>query len=272
MSQVENSPHDAVAFMCIGDMLYGNTSDDLSVRLNSVMEFRKLAKEPDNFWIELIDNIMVKSPRVLVMGVPSIELQKQMRKEEEDRIEKQKKELGVDGLKNKQRELYEAMEANEEEAPESVLSSVPIPSASSIKFHPVTTYRTNDAAQPESLNLDQLPVFCQFDQINSNFVYLTNIIDTSNIPNNLKLYLPLFLELALESPVLEGDIEVPYEEVVAKLAEDTIATSFGLGLGGGRFIPGMFAQSVTLFIQVSVFKCSCFQSRFKIIHIFWFCS
>ena len=63
-SKVENSHHDAVAFMVIGDLLYGNNSDDLKVRLNSVQEFEKLAKEPDNFWIELIDSIMLKSSSI----------------------------------------------------------------------------------------------------------------------------------------------------------------------------------------------------------------
>jgi len=254
MSQVENSPHDAVAFMVIGDILYGNNSDDLRVRLNSVQEFEKLAKEPDNFWIELIDTIMLKSSRVVTMGVPSIELQKQMRKDEEERIQKQKNYLGDDGLKLKQKDLDEAMEKNEEEAPEDVISAVPIPSAASIKFHPMTSYMTNDAAQKENFDLNKMPVFFKFDQVNSNFVYLTTIIDTNSIPQKLKLYLPLFLELILESPILEGDVEVPYEEVVAKLAEDTIISTFGLGMGGGRFLPGAFAQSATFFIQAEPSK------------------
>jgi len=254
MSQVENSPHDAVAFMVIGDLLYGNNSDDLKVRLNSVQEFEKLAKEPDNFWIELIDSIMLKSSRVVVMGVPSIELQQQMRKDEEERIQKQKDDLGDEGLKQKQKDVDEAMEKNEEEAPEEVISAVPIPSAASIKFHPMTSYMTNDAAQMENFDLNKMPVFFKFDQVNSNFVYLTTIIDTNSIPQKLKLYLPLFLELILESPILEGDVEIPYEEVVAKLAEDTIISTTGLGMGGGRFLPGAFAQSATFFIQAEPSK------------------
>ena len=79
MSQIENSPHDAVAFMVIGDMLYGNTTEDLRVRLNSVQEFEKMKEEPESFWLELIDNILVKGNRILVMGVPSIKLQEDMR-------------------------------------------------------------------------------------------------------------------------------------------------------------------------------------------------
>ena len=79
MSEIENSPHDAVAFIAIGDMLYGNSTEDLRVRLNSVQEFVKMKKEPDQFWLDLIDSILVKGPRILVMGVPSIKLQEDMR-------------------------------------------------------------------------------------------------------------------------------------------------------------------------------------------------
>ena len=249
MSQVENQPHDAVAFMLIGDMLYGNNSEDLRIRLNSVEEFEKLKNEADSFWIKLLDEMLVKSPRIVVMGVPSIELQENMRKQEEERIEKQKDELGEEGLKNKQKDLDQAMMKNEEPAPDDVLSSVPIPSASSIKFHPVTSFRTQDEKQPDQFNLNTMPVFFQFDQINSNFVYLSTIIDTSSVPLKLKPYIPLLLEMSLESPVLEGETEIPYEEVVARLAEETISHSFSIGVGGGRFMPGAYSESVMLFMQ-----------------------
>ena len=79
MSQMENSPHDAVAFIAIGDMLYGNSTEDLRVRLNSVEEFDKMKQESNQFWLELIDSILLKGPRILVMGVPSIKLQEDMR-------------------------------------------------------------------------------------------------------------------------------------------------------------------------------------------------
>merc|ERR1719462_569193 len=90
-SQVENSPHDAVAFM------------------------------------------------VIVNGRPSIKLQEEMKSEEEGRVKKQKETLGQEGLQKKQDELDAAMAANEVEAPDDVLTSVPIPSSSSILFHKVTS-------------------------------------------------------------------------------------------------------------------------------------
>ena len=157
-------------------------------------------------------------------------------------------------MKKKGEILDNAMEKNEEEAPEEMLSSVPIPDGSSIKFHPVTSYKTEDSHQLDHFDLKKMPVNFQFDQISSNFVYLTAVIDTSVVPLNLKPYIPLFLEMVLESPVLEGETEIPYEEVVAKLSEDTVEHCFSLGIGGRRFMPGAFSQSAVLAIQAEPAK------------------
>lgn len=62
------------------------------------------------------------------------------------------------------------------------------------------------------------------------------------------------MELILESPLIIDGVETPYEEVVAKLSEDCLESSAGLGVGGGRFLPGFFAQSAVLFLQVEPAK------------------
>jgi len=74
-------------------------------------------------------------------------------------------------------------------------------------------------------------------------------LDTSEVPLHLKPYLPLLLEMILESPILDGEEEIPYEDVVAKLADDCLESSFSVGLGGSRFLPGSFAQSAILYLQ-----------------------
>jgi len=249
MSQLENSPHDAVAFMAIGDMLYGNTQEDLNIRLNSGAEFRKMHEEPESFWINIIGDMLIGSPKIVVKGVPSVELQKSMRTEEEVRIKDQRESLGEEGLLKKQSELDRAMELNEVEAPNEVLQSVPIPSATSVKFHPVKSFTTESEIQMENFDLKKMPIYFQFDQIGSNFVYLFTVLDTTDIPQNLKPYLPLVTELLLESPLLDGSNEIPYEKVVAQLSEDCLESSFSLGVAGHRFLPGSFAQSAVLFLQ-----------------------
>ena len=249
-SQMENSPHDAVAFMVIGDLLYGHSVEDLDVRLNSADQFRKMVEEPDTFWLKLIEDMMLKAPCVVVKGLPSKKLQEQMREQEEDRIKRQKEELGEQGLAKKQEDLDASMASNEVEAPDSLLTSVPIPSSDSILFHPVTSVSTASEKQMENFDLKKMPVFFQFDQISSNFVYIFTVLDTQPVPAALKPYLPLLLELLLESPLSIDGVETPYETVVAQLSEDCLASSFSLGISGGRFLPGAFAQGAVLGLQV----------------------
>jgi len=251
MSSLENQPHDAIAFMAIGDILYGHSVDDLNKRLNSVEEYKRMLGEPDTFWIKMLDEMLLKGPRTVAKGIPSKKLHEEMTAEEEQRVKEQKETLGEEGLKNKTDLLENAMEKNDLEPPEELLRSVPIPSAASIQFHPVTSYNSNSEIQPQGFDLKKLPVYFQLDQVATNFVYLYAVINTESVPQKMKPYLPLFLELLLESPVVEDGVETPYEDVVAKLAEDTLAATSSLGVSGGsRFMPGAYAQSAVLFLQV----------------------
>ena len=248
-SQVENSPHDAIAFMVIGDLLYGHTKEDLDIRLNGADQFRKMVDEPNSFWLKMIDSMLVKGPSVVVKGLPSKKLQEEMKVQEEARVKEQKEKLGEEGLKKKQEELDAAMEMNEREAPDEVLTSVPIPSSDSITFHKIASTTTASDHQLDNFNLKQMPVYFQLDEISTNFVYLFTVLDTESVPQQLKPYLPLLLELLLESPVVEGGVETPYEQVVAQLSEDCLSSSASLGVSGGRFLPGAFGQAAVLFLQ-----------------------
>ena len=57
-------------------------------RFNSVDSYRKLAQEKEEFWKSLLHDIQ-KKHKVVVQGVPSVKLQKEMADEEKKRISKQ---------------------------------------------------------------------------------------------------------------------------------------------------------------------------------------
>ena len=59
ISQVENSPHDSVAGMVIGDALYGNTDQDFELRLNSVAMYEELKSKPSSYWLEIMRQYMI---------------------------------------------------------------------------------------------------------------------------------------------------------------------------------------------------------------------
>ena len=255
ISQIENAPHDSVASMVIGDVLYGTSDNDFDARLNSVSVYRDMQARESNFWIDLLQKYFVDKPRVLVQGKPLKQLEADMKAAEKKRIAEQVEKLGEAGLKEKAEILEKAMEKNDEEAPEEVLSAVPIPSADSISLHSVQSYISNDSSKPcPHFDINQMPMFTKFNQINSQFVYFHVVINTSGIKSDLKMYLPLLLEIIGEAAVVDNDgNEISYENVVAQLEKDFVAKTFSIGLSGGRFKPGAFPSAAVMYFQVLFF-------------------
>lgn len=113
LSNLENMPHQAIAFMLIGDALYGHNTKDLKQRLNSIEDLKMLAKEPATYWINLLKKYIIDAPMVIINAVPSIAKQKELENLEKNRIADRIKELGKDGLEKKEQEHLEAVAKNE---------------------------------------------------------------------------------------------------------------------------------------------------------------
>lgn len=252
LSNLENNPHQTVAFMIIGHMLYGRSKEDLEQRLNPVIDLEKMESEPKGFWIALINKYFVEGNVISICGIPSIEEQHKMAEEEKQRIEAQIAKLTAAGLKQKGTELEEAIAFNEKPPPTSMLTSVPIPSTESINFHEIVR---SSSLQCGDMDLSSTPVLTYFDHVNTNFVYMFVLMDTSKVPLELRLYLPLLLEAFFESPVKRGNTVVPYEDIVSELESDTVATRNHIGLGNsGRFSCGPYSHTVSIMLQVEEAK------------------
>ncbi len=122
----------------------------LDTRLNQINSFRKLNDEPQEFWVQMVNNWLVNGKSVTVsttlrldnqtiakghwlrdrgtmlfvgllklsfifqiVGEPSTQLMKEMGDEEKARVAEQVKQLGDAGLKNKGEILQKATEENE---------------------------------------------------------------------------------------------------------------------------------------------------------------
>ena len=93
---------------------------------------------------------------------------------------------GEEGLAKKKEELEAAIERNEEEPPDALLESVPIPSVDSIQFHPIQQFRNfgpTSGERPRLLEFDvaAIPTPIQFDQINSSFVMLSSYVNVEGM-------------------------------------------------------------------------------------------
>ncbi|XP_015753164.1 PREDICTED: uncharacterized protein C3H1.02c-like [Acropora digitifera] len=83
---------------------------------------------------------------------------------------------------------------------------------------------------------------------------LSVLLDTVVVPEGLKPYLCLYLEVLFESPILRDGVLVPYDQVVAQLAGDTLDKVSSLGLKGKRFMPEEFSQLACVSLKLEVEK------------------
>ena len=141
LSNLENSPHESIAFLAIGEFLYGQEPKDLDVRFDAISAYKELFSKSEDYWIKLMnDTLLHGSNRIVIRGIPSVQTKTEMADEEKLRIEKQKEKYGVEGLKKLEEIVEQSIEKNEREIPQEILKSVPIPSVDHISFHPIEPF------------------------------------------------------------------------------------------------------------------------------------
>lgn len=107
-----------------------------------------------------------------LQGIPSVEEKEKLATDEKERVAVQIAELGEHGLKQKEKELEDAITYNERPPPESMITSVPIPGLDSIKFHDIIRHRT-DSDERHYVDLSQTNVFTYFDHVKTEFVHVS---------------------------------------------------------------------------------------------------
>lgn len=132
-----------------------------------------MIQEPKSYWLNLLRTYLVDGKMISIQAVPKIEEQQRMAAEEKERLEKQIKDLGENGLEEKQKILEQAIEFNDRPAPDNMLTSVDIPSINSINFHTITRYSSSEPDNKQ-IDLSTTPVFTYFDHVKTEFVYVSN--------------------------------------------------------------------------------------------------
>lgn len=160
----------------------------LEQRLNPLVDLDRMLNESKDYWLNLLYRYLLDNKYVAIQCIPSVEEQVRMAAEERDRLQEQIGELGDVGLKMKQQILCDAIEYNERPPPDNMLTSVPIPSLDSIKFHDIVRYKT-DSCEKQHIDLSQTPVFTYFDHVKTNFVYVSRITDFVRFNHSLNSYI-----------------------------------------------------------------------------------
>ena len=209
-SDMENNPHMKVAFNLITIYLYGKRNSNsqeaalFKEKIGNILKrLNDLLEKDEHFWSSLVKSTLIEksNPPIIILTYPSKELASNISAMESNRINEQKIKLGNDGLKKCEKKLENANLMNNKICPPSVIESIPIPDFSKINFIPVVglrcelsgsiqTYKTKYGSQAvldsfkKHLNvkgfsmINYFPFSSQFDQINSEFVELSIVMNT----------------------------------------------------------------------------------------------
>ncbi|KAM0148866.1 hypothetical protein ACHAPG_009728 [Botrytis cinerea] len=216
----------------INDFLFGNRDGSTLKDLKSHAEFDTLDKWSEQQWKDFLKKWIVDAPHVSLLGTPSEEMSKRIKKEEEARVAERKEKLGPEGLKKLAEKLKAAVAKNDAEIPASLLQKFSVPGTDSIHFHKSTTARsglakklgapTNEIQKVIDSQASESQLFLQFEHVPTNFVHLSMHFGTSEIPLEHRPLLSLFIDNFFDTPILRDGKRVEFEQVVTELEHDTI--------------------------------------------------
>ncbi|XP_077292905.1 uncharacterized protein C05D11.1-like [Arctopsyche grandis] len=249
LSQIENNPHDALAFSCISDVLYDLTDEQFEEMLNKQNLYKKLVQEKEEFWKKLFTTYF-HTNFLSVIGSPSTDLMVQMFDDEAQRNVNHQETLGKEGLEKKSNELAEAMQYNERDPPKDIFNTIGKVDCDDLKHFTLDMW-TSDEGNCPHFPIQDLPFYARINHINSQFTYITLLMSTCGLNSDQRFYLPLLLELLYQSPYNCDGILQEHSTLIeeVEILTNDLAINIGVGKTSGRFCTGIFQQTVSLFVQ-----------------------
>lgn len=257
LAEMETSPEAKISRAVVTDFLYAPGNNDLAFdhRLNSVYTFHHFLSQNGEYWKDILQKCFLDATWITVVASPSQSLFEKLQGEMMERIEWR---LGTENVKYMKRwaqRLKTASRMLNRSPPLEYLNKYPLPSSDSIGL--ITVLRQDNPlwASDTVCNLF-------VDDINSNYAYLTIVMDTSELTIDQKKYMVLFAEGILQSPYIDNwDNFHTSKECEREINKDVISceTYFGLEWLGHRndrtrFSCGNFPHLLCLQIQIEVAK------------------
>ncbi|XP_050535489.1 uncharacterized protein C05D11.1-like isoform X4 [Daktulosphaira vitifoliae] len=244
---IQSNLYSALSTLIIRDFLYGKSQSDFDEILNTNRIFYQLLREDILYWKNILRDYLLNDYKVIVKGIPSIQKQHELANEEIRRVLQRKKDLGDDGLKLKAIELLNAKTECEKKLPNEIFTSFKIPNVEFGQLLTHDSFSSNSLNQHNLFKTSEVPLFVEIDNVKSNFIYLRAFINTKDLPLNLRKYLPIFLDLIMNSPViLTGE---NYTNLHAELENDVVSWKASIGIEStSSFSCGYFSSVVLLTI------------------------
>lgn len=261
-SKLESAKGDTFSGTIITDFLYGaEDGSELKEALNDIDWYQQLKTWSSTQWTDLLAKYYIDPHSVVLRGKPSASLVDKLEKDEKDRIAKQVKALGPEGLKKVEQELEEAKAEHDKPIPTDVLTAFPVPDVKSIAWIPVQSVvqkgkgrqtsapAQNATALAAHINKDgsELPFFVEYDHVESDFVTIHALFDLKKLPDHLRPYATLYASAFFALPVKRASGEtLTHEEVVNRLDDETVSYEVSQGVSGG------FVETFRLSIKADI--------------------
>jgi Zn-dependent M16 (insulinase) family peptidase len=183
---------------------------------------------------------LLNNPRIAILAKPSSQLAQDLEKNEMARTDKQRKELGPQGLLKMKQKVEEAQKQNHVPIPEGIIQEFKIPNIEDIKFIETTNAvyvaqsKTRGQRNAIERHLDSdpsdYPINLVFSHTSTHFVTLNLYITTKDIPAELLPYLWIYLTSFFSLPIMRDGKLVGYENVVNEINRLTTDVDSGLGM------------------------------------------
>lgn len=240
------------------DFLFGRRDGStLRADLENLQEYDALEAWTDTQWRRYLNIWMAEAPHVTVYGKPSARLSAKLESEENARVEARRRDLGDQGLKSLEKRLSSAKEENNMGVPREYFERFDVPSTNSILFNCTTTARSGAArlmghlanATQELIDQDRdNSLFIHFEDMQSNFAFITLVVGTEAIPVQSRPLLAIYIESFFSMPLLRNGKTISFEQVIMELERDTVGYEIESGADFGN------SETITIKMQVAAEK------------------
>ncbi|KAK4057568.1 hypothetical protein OIO90_001213 [Microbotryomycetes sp. JL221] len=253
---VETDPADILSTAILADVLFGDEdASELEPSLKSLSHYHALEKWSADDWAQLLNKYIAGAPSITIVGQPSAALADKIEKEEKARIAANVAKFGEQGLAKLAKEIEDAQKDNDKPIPTQVISQFKVPDVKGIEWIKVDSARSRGVAFNDELPMNEaqkhidadgveLPLFVQFDHINSQFIEISvALFPDESASRELRALLPIYLDSFFSLPVTRNGQDLSYEDVVKQLDAETLSYTID--------VSSPVQQGITLRIKVA---------------------
>ena len=242
----------------IYNFLFGERNGSaLRHTLEDLKVFDQLEEWDDLQWRHWLSTWIAEAPSVTVIAKPSAALAAKLKTKEKARIKARTERLGAKGLEDLGKRLATAKNENSIPIPRAILENFVTPGTDSIHFIGTTTARSGPARAMGALNNgaqqiidkeEDLPLFLHFEDMRSNFAYISLVLGTDVVPLSLRPLLPIYIENFFSAPLSRNGKVIAFDQVIKELEHDTV----DYGMSSGRTMGN--SETIIIKLQVEVEK------------------